>query len=82
MPSIISEGPTNYTTLSRSAQELKVRLPALRSGEPLHLVVGSTGVMVYGEGEWVRKHGYSKRPHLAQGATWDWMSRPARYVLR
>jgi hypothetical protein len=52
----------NYTTLSRRAQELKVRLPALRSGEPLHLVVDSTGVKLYGEGEWkVRKHGYSKR---------------------
>jgi len=52
----------NYTTLSRRAQDLKVRLPALRSGEPLHLVVDSTGVKLYGEGEWkVRKHGYSKR---------------------
>jgi len=52
----------NYTTLSRRVQELKVRLPALRSGEPLHLVVDSTSVKLYGEGEWkVRKHGYSKR---------------------
>lgn len=52
----------NYTTLSRRAQELKVRLPALRNGEALHLVVDSTGVKLYGEGEWkVRKHGYSKR---------------------
>jgi hypothetical protein len=52
----------SYTTLSRRAQELKVMLPALRSGEPLHLLVDSTGVKLYGEGEWkVRKHGYSKR---------------------
>ena len=29
---------------------------------PLHLVLDSTGLKVYGEGEWkVRKHGYSKR---------------------
>ena len=52
----------NYTTLSRRAQDLEVTLPALRSGEPLHLVVDSTGLKLYGEGEWkVRKHGYSKR---------------------
>ena len=52
----------NYTTLSRRAQDLKVALPVTPSGEPLHLVVDSTGVKLYGEGEWkVRKHGYSKR---------------------
>jgi hypothetical protein len=52
----------NYTTLSRRAQHLQVRLPEMSSGEPVHLVVDSTGVKLYGEGEWkVRKHGYSKR---------------------
>jgi hypothetical protein len=31
-------------------------------GEPLHLVVDSTGCKVYGEGEWkVRQHGWNKR---------------------
>lgn len=50
-------------------------LPTLRSGEPLHLVVDSTGLKVFGEGEWkVRKHGYSKRRtwrkvHLAMDAS-------------
>lgn len=34
----------NYSTLSRRAQTLTVLLPALRSGEPLHLVVDSTGL--------------------------------------
>ena len=30
--------------------------------EPKHIVVDSTGLKVYGEGEWkVRQHGYSKR---------------------
>lgn len=64
----------NYTTLSRRAQTLKVALPALHTGEPLHLVVDSTGLKVYGEGEWkVRKHGWSKRRtwrkvHLAMDA--------------
>lgn len=64
----------NYSTLSRRAQDLNVVLPALRSGEPLHLVVDSTGLKVFGEGEWkVRKHGWSKRRtwrkvHLAMDA--------------
>ncbi|WP_197330913.1 IS5 family transposase [Ralstonia syzygii] len=49
------------------------RLP-LRAGQSLHLVVDSTGLKVFGEGEWkVRKHGYSKRRtwrkvHLAMDA--------------
>lgn len=49
-------------------------LPAQRSDGPLHLVIDSTGVKVFGEGEWkVRKHGYSKRRtwrkvHLAMDA--------------
>ncbi len=52
----------NYSTLSRRAQDLGVVLPAVRRDEPLHLVVDSTGLKMFGEGEWkVRKHGYSKR---------------------
>ena len=52
----------NYTTLCRRAQTLEVQLPIIRDGESIHLVVDSTGVKVYGEGEWkVRQHGYSKR---------------------
>ncbi|WP_217591286.1 IS5 family transposase [Burkholderia sp. GbtcB21] len=52
----------NYTTLNRRAQTLEVQLPIVRDGDSIHLVVDSTGVKVYGEGEWkVRQHGYSKR---------------------
>jgi IS5 family transposase len=52
----------DYTTLSRRRKELEVELPRRRKEESLHLVVDSTGVKVYGEGEWkVRQHGYSKR---------------------
>lgn len=51
----------HYSTLSRRAAELAVDL-ARKSKGPLHLVLDSTGLKVYGEGEWkVRKHGYSKR---------------------
>lgn len=36
--------------------------PAAAPSEPIHLVVDSTGLKVYGEGEWkVRKHGADKR---------------------
>ncbi|RKE23778.1 DDE family transposase [Paraburkholderia sp. BL23I1N1] len=64
----------NYSTLSRRAQTLKVVLPTQRPDAPLHLVIDSTGLKVYGEGEWkVRKHGCSKRRtwrkvHLAMDA--------------
>jgi IS5 family transposase len=50
----------DYTTLNRRAQGLNVSLPTNEKG-PIHAVLDSTGLKVYGEGEWkVRKHGYSK----------------------
>ncbi|KAF1011440.1 MAG: hypothetical protein E5299_01409 [Burkholderia gladioli] len=64
----------NDTTLCRRANTLDVELPILRDHEPIHLVVDSTGLKVYGEGEWkVRQHGYLKRRtwrkvHLALNA--------------
>ncbi|KVZ78549.1 transposase [Burkholderia ubonensis] len=52
----------NYTTLCRRAQTRDVQLPIVRDGDPIHLVVDSTGVKIDGEGEWkVSQHGYSKR---------------------
>jgi IS5 family transposase len=52
----------DYTTLCRRRKDLEVELPRLRKDEPVHIVVDSTGIKVYGEGEWkVRQHGYSKR---------------------
>jgi hypothetical protein len=51
-----------YTTLCRRRCSLEVALPRRRKSEPLHVVVDSTGVKVYGEGEWeVRQHGYTRR---------------------
>jgi hypothetical protein len=51
----------HYSTLSRRAADLRVDLARKFKG-PLHLVLDSTGLKVYGEGEWkVRKHGYSRR---------------------
>ena len=53
----------NYSTLSRRAKALRVSLPVLRNfGEAVHLLVDSTGLKLFGEGEWkVRKYGYAKR---------------------
>jgi hypothetical protein len=54
-----------YTQVNRRARDLGVVLPAgapRQSSEPLHVVIDSTGVKVFGEGEWkVRQHGVSKR---------------------
>lgn len=51
----------HYSTLSRRAARLAVALPRLSKG-PLHLAVDSTGLKLYGEGEWkVRLHGKEKR---------------------
>ncbi|KAF1012575.1 MAG: IS5 family transposase ISBam3 [Burkholderia gladioli] len=42
----------NYTTLCRRAKTLDVELPIFLENEPIHLDVDSTGLKVYGEGEW------------------------------
>lgn len=53
----------HYSSLSRRAKELEIPLSRfLKPGERLNVIFDSTGIKVYGEGEWkVRKHGYSKR---------------------
>jgi hypothetical protein len=52
----------HYSTLSRRRATVEVVLPHTRSKEALHVVVDSTGVKVFGEGEWkVRQHGYTRR---------------------
>src|SRR5262245_17770318 len=52
----------DHSTLSRRRKKLTVDLPVKKTSEPRHLVIDSTGVKVYGEGEWkVRQHGWSKR---------------------
>ena len=51
----------DHSTLSRRGKTLKVKMPKKASGST-NLVLDSTGLKIYGEGEWkVRKHGYSKR---------------------
>lgn len=51
----------DFTTLSRRAGQIDIKLPKSSQKEKLVLVADSTGLKVYGEGEWkVRMHGYSK----------------------
>lgn len=51
----------DHSTLSKRGKELKVKLPKKRTPR-LTIVMDSTGLKIYGEGEWkVRQHGVSKR---------------------
>jgi hypothetical protein len=53
----------HYSTFCDRAKGLQMPMTRfLKSGERLHIIFDSTGMKVFGEGEWkVRKHGYSKR---------------------
>lgn len=52
----------DYSTLSRRARLLHLSLPAASSKAISHLVIDSSGLKVFGEGEWkVRVHGADKR---------------------
>jgi hypothetical protein len=52
----------DHSTLSRRMGKVVVEMPVAPSQGGIHLVVDSTGVKVYGEGEWkVRQHGVDKR---------------------
>lgn len=58
----VSLSSPHYSTCSRRQQTLEVTIPRTVSAEARHLVVDTTGLKVFGEGEWkVRQHGYSKR---------------------
>jgi hypothetical protein len=51
----------DHSTLSKRGKDLKVSLPK-KTGQSLNIVMDSTGLKIYGEGEWkVRMHGVSKR---------------------
>jgi len=52
----------DHSTLSRRMAGIEVGLPIKAKVTARHLVIDSTGLKVYGEGEWkVRTHGASKR---------------------
>jgi IS5 family transposase len=52
----------HYSRLSRRAGSLKIDLPRSKKTGPLDLVIDSTGLKIFGEGEWkMRTHGKQKR---------------------
>jgi len=54
----------DHTTFSRRGDGLTLLTKPVKRGEPLHLLVDSTGLKMYGEGEWFEeKHGKRSRRH-------------------
>jgi hypothetical protein len=52
----------DHSTVSRRMGKVNISLPIVERTQARHLVVDSTGIKVYGEGEWkVRQHGVGKR---------------------
>jgi IS5 family transposase len=52
----------NYSTICRRSKTLDVDLDSRPRNEPLHVVIDSTGLKVFGEGEWMlRQHRWTKR---------------------
>lgn len=52
----------HYSTLCRRQKTLLVDLGVGKAEQARHIVIDSTGLKVYGEGEWkVRQYGYAKR---------------------
>jgi hypothetical protein len=52
----------DHTLMSRRARTLQIEIPCRERKGPAHVVVDSTGLKIYGEGEWkVRQHGVGKR---------------------
>lgn len=60
----ISAETPDYTLLCKRQKTLTVNLPrsGIQTKEGIHILVDTTGLKVFGEGEWkVRQHGYTKR---------------------
>ena len=52
----------DHTHMSRRVTSLTVAIPRRPRSGPIHVVVDSTGLKIFGEGEWkVRQHGVGKR---------------------
>lgn len=65
----------DYTSVSKRAKSVNVSFKTPTLGEVAHLVIDSTGLKIFGEGEWkVKKHGKERRRiwrklHLAVDAS-------------
>jgi hypothetical protein len=68
----------DHTTFSRRSVTLALATAVKRSVEPVHVVIDSTGLKVYGAGEWqVEKHGCVVAG-LGESFTWPSIPIPAR----
>jgi DDE family transposase len=57
-------GIPDHTTFSRRGDGLTLLAKPVERGEALHLLIDSTGLKMYGEGEWLEeKHGKRSRRH-------------------
>jgi IS5 family transposase len=66
----------HYSTLCRRARSLRIKLLPLTHNQPLHLLIDSSGLKVYGEGEWfvrLRKQ-YKRRTWRKAHIAMDWES--------
>ena len=67
----------DFSTLCRRQARIVVQIPYRASGQPLNLLIDSTGIKFRGDGEWLtRKHGASRRRqwrkvHIAMDAGTD-----------
>ena len=62
MPELSGLNIPNYSTMCRRLGKSQIDLGKMKSGGAIYAVVDSTGLKVFGEGEWkVRQHGYTKR---------------------
>ena len=65
IPGLFGLNIPDYSTLCRRMKKSQVDMGKIRKRagkENIHVVIDSTGLKVFGEGEWkVRQHGYSKR---------------------
>lgn len=65
----------DYSLVSKRAKTVNISIKTPTRGEIAHLVIDSTGLKVFGEGEWkVRRHGADRRRvwrklHLAADST-------------
>lgn len=54
--------PPTYTTLSRRQDTVTIPPCIKDNNDPVHLVIDSSGIKIFGEGEWkMRQHGKEKR---------------------
>ncbi|MGJ7429584.1 IS5 family transposase [Klebsiella pneumoniae] len=63
----------DYTSVSKRAKSVNVSFKTFTRGEIAHLVIDSTGLKVFGEGEWkVKKHGVANQRLTGSNARWKW----------